>query len=173
LLEVIVKGALDFKRRARGRGYAERGHVDAITVTPGLVLAYVQGSRRRPYRVQVRLRAFDEDEWERLLETAGDLTRGSPSGGRAARRDWPRWKNLGSARRLLRPGPAAAPRRRPARAPALAQPAHPPGSHVQLCFGCDGLWYAYKPEPGDDWWPRGTLDLDSVGALTRLGAADE
>ncbi|MEU9406656.1 SWIM zinc finger family protein [Streptomyces sp. NPDC048281] len=71
-VRALEEGALDVKRLVRGRGYAERGHVDAITVTPGLVLAYVQGSRPRPYRVQVRLRTFGEDEWERLLTAAAD-----------------------------------------------------------------------------------------------------
>ncbi|MFF4702393.1 SWIM zinc finger family protein [Streptomyces sp. NPDC001288] len=71
-VRALEEGALDAKRLARGRGYAERGRVDAITVTPGLVLAYVQGSRPRPYRVQVRLRTFGADEWERFLEAAAD-----------------------------------------------------------------------------------------------------
>ncbi|MER7841694.1 SWIM zinc finger family protein [Streptomyces sp. NPDC096040] len=71
-VRALEEGALDVKRLARGRSYAERGHVDAITVTPGLVLAYVQGSRPRPYRVQVRLRTFGADEWERFLEAAAD-----------------------------------------------------------------------------------------------------
>ncbi|MFE1441667.1 SWIM zinc finger family protein [Streptomyces sp. NPDC058739] len=68
----LEEGALDAKRLARGRGYAEQGHVDAITVTPGLVLAYVQGSRPRPYRVQVRLRTLDDSDWERFLDTAAE-----------------------------------------------------------------------------------------------------
>ena len=66
----LEEGALDVARLVRGRGYAEKGHVDAITVTPGLVLAYVQGSRPRPYRVQVRLRTLGGQEWERFLEAA-------------------------------------------------------------------------------------------------------
>ncbi|WP_310434416.1 SWIM zinc finger family protein [Streptomyces sp. 3330] len=66
----LEEGALDAKRLARGRGYAEQGNVDAITVTPGLVLAYVQGSRPRPYRVQVRLRTLGAEDWERFLEAA-------------------------------------------------------------------------------------------------------
>ncbi|WP_374196428.1 SWIM zinc finger family protein [Streptomyces sp. b94] len=66
----LEEGALDAARLARGRGYAERGHVDAITVTPGLVLAYVQGSRPRPYRVQMRLRTLDDAAWERFLDVA-------------------------------------------------------------------------------------------------------
>ncbi|MGW7254263.1 SWIM zinc finger family protein [Streptomyces sp. NPDC054834] len=68
----LEQGALDVKRLARGRGYAEQGHVDAITVTPGLVLAYVRGSRPRPYRVQVRLRTLEEADWERFLDAAAD-----------------------------------------------------------------------------------------------------
>ncbi|WP_460070830.1 SWIM zinc finger family protein [Streptomyces sp. YKOK-I1] len=68
----LEEGALDVKRLARGRGYAQRGHVDAITVTPGLVLAYVQGSRPRPYRVQVRLRTLGDEDWERFLAAAVD-----------------------------------------------------------------------------------------------------
>nr|WP_078915074.1 SWIM zinc finger family protein [Streptomyces sp. NRRL S-474] len=68
----LEQGALDVKRLERGRGYAGQGHVDAITVTPGLVLAYVRGSRPRPYRVQVRLRTLDESDWERFLDAAAD-----------------------------------------------------------------------------------------------------
>ncbi|GHD22525.1 SWIM zinc finger family protein [Streptomyces galbus] len=69
-ITALEEGALDVKRVLRGRSYAEQGHVDAITVTPGLVLAYVQGSRPRPYRVQVRLRTLGEEGWERFLEAA-------------------------------------------------------------------------------------------------------
>ncbi|MFE9771960.1 SWIM zinc finger family protein [Streptomyces sp. NPDC005931] len=71
-ITALEEGALDAKRLARGRGYAAQGHVDAITVTPGLVLAYVQGSRPRPYRVQVRLRTFGDADWERFLEAAAE-----------------------------------------------------------------------------------------------------
>ncbi|MFI0515168.1 SWIM zinc finger family protein [Streptomyces sp. WSLK1-5] len=70
----LEEGALDVKRLARGRGYAEQGHVDAITVTPGLVLAYVRGSRARPYRVQVRLRTLADADWDRFLDLAADRT---------------------------------------------------------------------------------------------------
>ncbi|MGW3139764.1 SWIM zinc finger family protein [Streptomyces sp. NPDC001139] len=69
-ITALEEGALDAKRLARGRSYAEQGHVDAITVTPGLVLAYVQGSRPRPYRVQVRLRTLEDDDWRRFLDAA-------------------------------------------------------------------------------------------------------
>ncbi|MEV5440044.1 SWIM zinc finger family protein [Streptomyces sp. NPDC052682] len=68
----LEEGALDPNRLARGRGYAQQGNVDAITVTPGLVLAYVRGSRPRPYRVQVRLRTLEDADWERFLDAAAD-----------------------------------------------------------------------------------------------------
>ncbi|MFC4329505.1 SWIM zinc finger family protein [Streptomyces andamanensis] len=68
----LEDGALDAARLARGRDYARTGHVDAITVTPGLVLAYVQGSRPRPYRVQVRMRTLDDAEWDRFLDAAAE-----------------------------------------------------------------------------------------------------
>ncbi|MFB6932354.1 SWIM zinc finger family protein [Streptomyces chartreusis] len=68
----LEQGALDVKRLARGRGYAQEGHVDAITVTPGLVLAYVRGSRPRPYRVQVRLRTLNEADWTRFLDAVAE-----------------------------------------------------------------------------------------------------
>ncbi|MFB0615757.1 SWIM zinc finger family protein [Streptomyces sp. AGS-58] len=71
-VEALEQGALDPQRLARGRGYADQGHVDAITVTPGLVLAYVRGSRPRPYRVQVRLRTLEDEDWERFLNAAAD-----------------------------------------------------------------------------------------------------
>ncbi|WP_259407640.1 SWIM zinc finger family protein [Streptomyces akebiae] len=68
----LEEGALDAARLARGRAYADRGNVDAITVTPGLVLAYVHGSRPRPYRVQLRLRTLDDAEWDRFLDAAAE-----------------------------------------------------------------------------------------------------
>ncbi|MEV7990500.1 SWIM zinc finger family protein [Streptomyces sp. NPDC086077] len=71
-ISALERGALDVERLARGRGYAQQGRVDAITVTPGLVLAYVRGSRPRPYRVQVRLRTLQDADWERFLDAAAD-----------------------------------------------------------------------------------------------------
>ncbi|OIJ88425.1 SWIM zinc finger family protein [Streptomyces colonosanans] len=68
----LEEGALDTARLARGRAYAGQGNVDSITVTPGLVLAYVHGSRPRPYRVQLRLRTFSDEEWERFLDAAAE-----------------------------------------------------------------------------------------------------
>ncbi|GFH35215.1 SWIM zinc finger family protein [Streptomyces pacificus] len=69
-VDALEDTALDPARLARGLAYAGRGRVDAITVTPGRVVAYVHGSRPRPYRAEIRLRTLGEDDWERLLEAA-------------------------------------------------------------------------------------------------------
>ncbi|MGW0731912.1 SWIM zinc finger family protein [Streptomyces sp. NPDC002851] len=71
-INALEAAALDPARLARGRRYADGGHVDAITVTPGLVLAYVHGSRPRPYRVRLTLRTFSDAEWDGFLEAAAD-----------------------------------------------------------------------------------------------------
>jgi uncharacterized Zn finger protein len=62
--------ALDTARLQRGRAYANRGHVDSITISPGRVMAYVHGSRPRPYRTDIRLRTLDDTGWEELLDAA-------------------------------------------------------------------------------------------------------
>ncbi|KPH98453.1 hypothetical protein OK074_6281 [Actinobacteria bacterium OK074] len=71
-VSALEEGALDPARLARGRTYADRGHVGAVTVTPGLALAYVQGSRPRPYRTQVRLRTLSDADWDRFLDAAAE-----------------------------------------------------------------------------------------------------
>ncbi|MGW0466083.1 SWIM zinc finger family protein [Streptomyces sp. NPDC003027] len=69
-VEALEDTALDPARLARGKAYAGRGHVDAITVTPGRVVAYVHGTRPRPYRTEIRLRTLGDDDWERFLDEA-------------------------------------------------------------------------------------------------------
>ncbi|MET9799925.1 SWIM zinc finger family protein [Streptomyces sp. NPDC006368] len=69
-VEALEDTALDPARLARGRAYAATGHVDAITVTPGRVVAYVHGSRPRPYRAEIRLRVLGDEDWERFLDAA-------------------------------------------------------------------------------------------------------
>ncbi|MFE5562486.1 SWIM zinc finger family protein [Streptomyces sp. NPDC056544] len=65
----------DPARLARGRTYADGGRVSAVTVTPGRIVAYVRGSRPRPYRTELTLPAFADPEWEELLESvAADPT---------------------------------------------------------------------------------------------------
>jgi uncharacterized Zn finger protein len=53
-------------RLERGRNYARRGQVISLDVAAGLVSALVQGSRSRPYRVRIGIRAFGKAEWAKL-----------------------------------------------------------------------------------------------------------
>ncbi|MFJ2256902.1 SWIM zinc finger family protein [Streptomyces sp. NPDC087844] len=71
-IAALEEMALDAARLGRGKAYAGEGHVDAVTVTPGLVLAYVHGSRPRPYRVQIRMRTLSDGDWERFLDAAAE-----------------------------------------------------------------------------------------------------
>ncbi|WP_328298042.1 SWIM zinc finger family protein [Streptomyces sp. NBC_00435] len=65
-LEAVAR---DGARLTRGRAYATEGHVDAVTITPGRIVAYVRGSRPRPYRTELSLPAFSDAEWSELLES--------------------------------------------------------------------------------------------------------
>ncbi|MGW4204894.1 SWIM zinc finger family protein [Streptomyces sp. NPDC004726] len=69
-VEALEDVALDRARLGRGRAYASRGHVDAITVTPGRVMAYVHGGRPRPYRTEIRLRTLTDEDWDDFLAAA-------------------------------------------------------------------------------------------------------
>jgi uncharacterized Zn finger protein len=53
-------------RLSRGRNYARRGQVISLEVDAGLVSALVQGSRSRPYKVRIGIRAFGKAEWAKL-----------------------------------------------------------------------------------------------------------
>ncbi|QEV22183.1 hypothetical protein CP975_08505 [Streptomyces alboniger] len=64
----LEESALDQGRLARGRAYAREGAVDTITVAPGRIVAYVHGSRPRPYRAEIRLRTMLPDHWDRFLD---------------------------------------------------------------------------------------------------------
>jgi uncharacterized Zn finger protein len=50
-------------RLTRGRTYARQGQVLEINIKSGLVEARVQGSRRRPYRVEIGISAFSDEQW--------------------------------------------------------------------------------------------------------------
>ncbi|MFD3544960.1 SWIM zinc finger family protein [Streptomyces sp. NPDC058655] len=64
----LEEASRDAARLARGRTYAAEGHVDAVTVTPGRIVAYVRGSRPRPYRTELALSAFADAKWNEILE---------------------------------------------------------------------------------------------------------
>lgn len=53
-------------RLQRGRSYARAGNVLSIDLGPGSAEARVQGSRRRPYKVQIRMKPLSEPDWDRV-----------------------------------------------------------------------------------------------------------
>lgn len=55
-------------RLSRGKTYARRGQVSSIDVTKGRVVATVQGSRARPYAVEIAVKALAGEEWARVTE---------------------------------------------------------------------------------------------------------
>lgn len=62
------RASLDSNRLPRGRTYARQGAVGELEVGIAEVVAPVQGSRRAPYQVRVRVRPFSEDEWTVVLD---------------------------------------------------------------------------------------------------------
>lgn len=54
-------------RLTRGRRYARQGQVISIDVGKGRVTARVQGSRKRPYRVEIQLAPFSQTQWEKVI----------------------------------------------------------------------------------------------------------
>ena len=59
-------------RIARARSYARRGQVLAIDVGNGEVTARVQGSRRQPYRVSIRVAGLRPQDWQKVAATLGE-----------------------------------------------------------------------------------------------------
>ncbi|MDE2314195.1 MAG: SWIM zinc finger family protein [Elusimicrobia bacterium] len=55
-------------RLERGRRYARSGQVASIKIGPGRVLALVQGSKPKPYAVEIRLHAISRKDWSRLSD---------------------------------------------------------------------------------------------------------
>lgn len=67
-------GAAYDNRLPRGRTYARKGTVHDLDVTRGRVTALVDGSRARPYRVELALETFDDATWAAILDAlAGQL----------------------------------------------------------------------------------------------------
>ena len=56
------------RRFERGKLYALAERVLVVEVQPGLVTADVQGSRFEPYRVELGIRIFADEEWEQAVE---------------------------------------------------------------------------------------------------------
>ncbi|MBN1447297.1 MAG: SWIM zinc finger family protein [Bacteroidetes bacterium] len=54
-------------RLGRGRSYARGGQVANLVIGAGEVIATVQGTRRKPYTVSIRLRSFTAEEWQGIV----------------------------------------------------------------------------------------------------------
>jgi uncharacterized Zn finger protein len=63
-----LENLMDAGRLRRGRRYARQGQVLSIEERTGGVVAKVQGSRSRPYRVNIELESFDDEQWEQVFE---------------------------------------------------------------------------------------------------------
>lgn len=64
VLESFNMGA----RLGRGRSYARSGQVLSIEIKKGLVTAMVQGSRPKPYRVEIRLKLLSRQAWKQFAK---------------------------------------------------------------------------------------------------------
>ena len=53
-------------RLTRGRHYARRGQVVEFELSTGVVAAYVQGSRERPYRVRIQVLPLTTAQWRQV-----------------------------------------------------------------------------------------------------------
>ena len=52
-------------RLARGRSYARQGQVAQLEIAPGKIVAAVQGSRARPYQVEIGFKALSQKAWRK------------------------------------------------------------------------------------------------------------
>lgn len=62
------RAQLDPNRLPRGIAHARSGSVGDLMIGPGEVRAQVEGRERDPYRVRIRVRAFDDGQWARVLD---------------------------------------------------------------------------------------------------------
>ena len=55
-------------RLARGRSYARSGQVISLDIKPGMVIAKVQGSRVKPYTVEIKLDVLGDAKWDKVVQ---------------------------------------------------------------------------------------------------------
>jgi len=64
VLESFGMGA----RLGRGRSYARQGQVVSIDIEKGVVTARVQGSRPKPYSIEIKLKPLSETDWDKVTD---------------------------------------------------------------------------------------------------------
>lgn len=67
-----LSSLMDEGRLTRGRSYARRGQVMEIDIKPGQIAARVQGSRPRPYKVNIWLKGLEDAEWDSVLDALSE-----------------------------------------------------------------------------------------------------
>jgi uncharacterized Zn finger protein len=67
-----LSSLMDSGRLSRGRSYARRGQVIGINVAPGHISSRVQGSRRTPYNVDIRLLPLTDRQWEKVFDALAE-----------------------------------------------------------------------------------------------------
>ncbi len=55
-------------RLDRGRSYARRGQVVSIDIQKGTVVAWVQGTRPKPYSIKIELKPLSEKDWNKVTD---------------------------------------------------------------------------------------------------------
>lgn len=63
---------MDSGRLARGRSYARKGQVLSLQESKGGITAKVQGSQRKPYKVEIDLAPLSEAQWEEVISALNE-----------------------------------------------------------------------------------------------------
>lgn len=63
----VLEGFNIGARLSRGRAYARKGQVTAITIDKGQIAGMVQGSRPKPYHVTITVKDIATTEWKKLI----------------------------------------------------------------------------------------------------------
>jgi uncharacterized Zn finger protein len=63
---------VDAGRLTRGRSYARRGQVLSISETTDGIVARVQGSQPRPYKVTIQVKPLTDAQWERVIDALAE-----------------------------------------------------------------------------------------------------
>ena len=63
----VMEQCIDAGRMSRGKSYARRGQVISIEIEPGLVTAFVQGTRKTPYQIRLGFETISQEARELIL----------------------------------------------------------------------------------------------------------
>lgn len=67
-----LENLMDAGRLRRGKRYARQGQVLSIEEKKGGIRAKVQGSRRAPYKVSLKLDHFTDKQWNKIIDALAD-----------------------------------------------------------------------------------------------------